>query len=236
MRKRLRLFIFIIIALGIVVSNNQFEQKLKVDDKNVVTTIQVPGPMNNNENTLEYDIVETSPHLTKYFKSISELNQYSDIIIEGVVKNTKYETYVHSIFTVSEIEINEVYKNDGNAAKGSTICVVEPGGIMDKEFIYKKYKEKFPDGYVDINQIQPAKETFDGVPALEKGDHVILFASKYTGGVKSENCYEPVGLYQGKFYIDGNTVEHKMPAPLKDKFENKVKTKEKLINLIKKIK
>jgi len=233
MGKKLAFFIFII-SLGIVVSKNQFDQNLKVDSKNIAATIQVSGAMDNDENNLEYDIVETRPHLSKYFKSISELNQDSDIIIEGVVKNTKNVIYVQQAFTISEIDINEVYKSESKVVRGSTICVVEPGGIMDKEFLYKKYKEKFPEKYIDINEIEPVKDTFDGIPALEKGDYIIIFASKYTGGVKSEDFYEPVGLYQGKFYINEDKVEHKMPIWLKNKFKDKVKTKEELINLIKK--
>lgn len=223
------------VSIGVITAsmiyNLQFDNKQQnaLNDVRVFSSISEPNKSNS-----DYEIVDSHISLSKIFHNINQLDKRSDIIIEGVVKNTKYETYVHSIFTVSEIEINEVYKNDGNAVKGSTICVVEPGGIMDKEFLYNKYKEKFPDEYIDINQIKPAKNITDGVPALEKGDHVILFASKYTGGVKSENCYEPVGLYQGKFYIDGNKVEHKMPNYLKDKFEDKVKTKEELINLIKK--
>lgn len=222
-------------AIGVITAsmiyNFQFDNKQQnaLNDVGVFSNITEPSKGNS-----DYEIIDSHASLTTIFHNVNQLDKRSDIIIEGVVKNTKYETYVHSIFTVSEIEINAVYKNDGNAVKGSPICVVEPGGIMDKEFLYNKYKEKFPDEYIDINQIKPAKNITDGVPALEKGDHVILFASKYTGGVKSENCYEPVGLYQGKFYIDGNKVEHKMPDYLKDRFEDKVKTKEELINLIKK--
>jgi len=45
-----------------------------------------------------------------------------------------------------------------------------------------------------------------------------------------------VGIYYGKFYIDDNKVEYKLPKYLQDKFEDKVKTKEELINLINTVK
>lgn len=236
MRRKLIFLTFFIVALFTFNSNNKLEQILKFDNKNSATTISVLNPVDNNDNSLEYDIVDTKPSLTKYFKSIEELKQYSDVIIEGVVKNTRSVIYTQTAFTISEIEITEFYESDNNIVKGSTICVVEPGGIMDKEFLYKKYKEKFPDKYIDINEIKPSKVVFDGIPPLDKGDHIIVFLSKYTGGVKAENCYEPVGIYYGKFHIDDSKVEHKLPKYLQDKFEDKVKTKEELINLINKTK
>jgi len=232
MGKKLGFFAFIMIALFMVNSNNKLEQILKLYNKNSATTISVLNTVDNHDNSLEYDIVDTKPHLIKYFKRIEELKQYSDIIVEGVVKNTMSVIYTQTPFTISEIEITEVYESDNNIIKGSTICVVEPGGIMDKEFLYKKYKEKFPDKYININKIKPVKHRFDGMPPLDKGDHILVFLNRYTGGVKVENCYEPVGIYYGKFYIDDNKVEHKLPKYLQDKFEDKVKTKEELINLI----
>lgn len=192
--------------------------------------------VDNNDNSLEYDIVDTKPHLIKYFNNIEELKQYSDMIIEGIVKSTRNVIYTQTPFTISQIEITEVYKSDSNIIKGSSICVVESGGIMDKEFLYKKYKEKSPDKDIDINKIKPVKHRFDGMPPLDKGEHIVVFLNKYTGGVKVENCYEPVGIYYGKFYIDDNKVEHKLPKYLQDKFEDKIKTKEELINLIKTVK
>ncbi|EQB89593.1 hypothetical protein J2Z44_004101 [Clostridium punense] len=236
MRRKLIFLTFFIVALFTINSNNKLEQILKLDNKNSATTISVINPVDNNDNSLEYDIVDTKPHLIKYFNNIEELKQYSDIVIEGIVKNTRNVIYTQTPFTISEIEITEVYESNNNIIKGSTICVVEPGGIMDKEFLYKKYKEKFPDKYIDINKIKPVKHRFDGMPPLDKGEHIIVFLNKYTGGVKVENCYEPVGIYYGKFYIDYNKVEHKLPKYLKDKFEDKVKTKEELINLINKTK
>jgi len=120
--------------------NNKLEQILKLDNKNLATTISVLNLVDNNDNSLEYDIVDTKPHLIKDFNNIEELKQYSDMIIEGIVKSTRNVIYTQTPFTISQIEITEVYKSDSNIIKGSSICVVESGGIMDKEFLYKKYK------------------------------------------------------------------------------------------------
>jgi len=160
----------------------------------------------------QYDINNKKSSVSKIYKNINELKMDSDIIIEGVVKDTKQTIYVQMLFTISQIEVYEVYK--GDVIKGATICLIEPGGIMDKESIYKKWKEKFPQKEIDINKIQPSEVYFDGIPPLQQGDKVLVFASKYPGKAVKEGCYEPVGLYQGKFIIEGENVKHQLPPDI----------------------
>jgi hypothetical protein len=65
---------------------------------------------------------------------------------------------------------------------------------------------------------------------MEQGDHVILFASE--GPANEENTYYVVGVYQGKYLVDGDKVERQIPKAEGSGFKDKIKNKEDLIDLI----
>lgn len=110
MRIKLIFLVFSIMTLFMIGFNNKLEQILKFDNKNLATTILVLNQVDNNDNSLENDIFVTKPHLIKYFNNIEALKKYSDMIIEGIVKNTRNVIYTQAPFTISEIEITRFMK------------------------------------------------------------------------------------------------------------------------------
>jgi len=65
---------------------------------------------------------------------------------------------------------------------------------------------------------------------MEQGDHIIIFANKSA----QDKCYYVTGVYQGKYLVYNDRVEHQVPSEEEARFENKVKTKKELIKLINK--
>lgn len=220
------LIITILIIIGVVKLQNK-SQTLNIRDK-INTDTQEVLVKGNNE---EYNIVKGSLSLEKVYKNVSELKEDSDIIIEGVVEGTKSRVYLDSPRTISEVKVLDIYVNDNNLlSKYQTIKIAEIGGILDKEYMLKNYKDKFHN--VDQGKVKSAKAIIDGIPPMEQGQKVIIFARQGKGKMIEENYYAIVGVYQGKFLINDDNIIHTVPKDIEKQFEDKIKKKSDLITLI----
>jgi len=171
--------------------------------------------------------------LAELYKNVKELKNASDIIIEGRVKKTENIIRDGLPFTVSEIEIYKIFKsNNETLKKGDIIHIIENGGIIDKETLIKSFKEKFPNKEIDEDKVKPVKETNDGIPQMTNGEHVIIFGAE-TYGIIEEPSYFVLGVYQGKFTVDGEKIKHQVPKDVETKFENKITIKNDLVDKIK---
>jgi len=187
------------------------------------------------DDSQQYDIIDSQNLLKKIYKNINQLKEDADLIIEGKVINTKSEMYQqHVPITLSQIEIDEVYKTDNsNVVKGTNVCVIDEGGVVSKEDMIEIYKDKFPNKPINPDEFKSSKFTNDGISPMEMGEHVIVFAKKFTGKTSKENCYIVLGAYQGKFKIENDNIEHPVPESIKNKFEDNIKTKKELVDKIK---
>lgn len=220
------LIITILIVIGVMKLQNK-SQTLNIRDK-INTDTQEVMVKGNNE---EYNIVKGSLSLEKVYKNVSELKEDSDIIIEGVVEGTKSIVYLDSPRTISEVKVLEIYVNDNNLlSKYQTIKIVEIGGILDKEYMLKNYKDKFHN--IDQGKVKPAKAIIDGISPMEQGQKVIIFARQGKGKMIEENYYAVVGIYQGKFLINDDNIINTVPKDIEKQFEDKIKKKSDLITLI----
>ena len=182
----------------------------------------------------DYTIIDAKLTLEKLYTTISDLENDSDIIIEGIVRKNNYSMYFGIPITISRVEVLDIYKNNEAAiSKGETVNILEGGGIMSKESVIKMFKDKFPDKPLDEEKIKPMKYTNDGIPTLEPEEHVLIFAQKYNGPATNLVCYSVLGAYQGKFKITNNEIIHLVPTDIQIQFKDKVKTKQELIDKLK---
>lgn len=191
-------------------------------------------PMENSSITNDgYEVLDTSITLAKYYRNVTELKTDADIIIEGMVKNTENVIHNGLPFTISEIEIADVFKSNNKfPKKAGTVKIIENGGIIDKNTLSKSFKEKFPNENVNENSIKPVKLIYDGIPQMTKGQQVIIFGAE-SYGITEATSYFVLGVYQGKFLIVGDGVVHTLSEKLKPEFEDTISTKQELIAKIK---
>lgn len=234
MKKRLLLIAFIMIILCSVLYKYQHNQEgLQANSNNVVALNQSKDPFKSKSDQ-EYNIIEEKLTLAKIYKNVNELKNNSDLIIEGKTKGTRTVIYQSVEVTISEVEVYEVYKTyDESITRGSIVCIGENGGVLSKEYLIKMYKEKFGAVPKDAEKVKPAKVVPNGIAPMEPGDHVIIFAIN-APGLTNGKCYFVIGAYQGKYNVYYDKVEHQVPKDLEEQFEDKVNSKNKLINLIKK--
>ncbi|KPV59667.1 hypothetical protein QJ48_09760 [Paenibacillus sp. A3] len=121
--------------------------------------------------------------LSESFKTVDELKQKADIIVEADVVKANSIKYNNVVFTLSDVVIKKTYK--GHLQNNEYIKILETGGVY--------------------NNIE---HTFEGQKTLKRQEKAILFLKKYVGPVTKDQAYTVLGVYQGKFNLDssGNIV------------------------------
>ena len=111
-------------------------------------------------------------------------------VVQVTVKSVQTTMDQEVVTSRSEVTVSRPFK--GQAAAGSVLTVIEPGGVIEADRSRIDYQ---PNG---------ASVTFPG-------DTLILFLS-----IADESAdpplYRPLGLYLGRFRIEGNLIAQLVPA------------------------
>jgi hypothetical protein len=227
------------LAAGIIITASAYHYISSIQDNefqdknNIQSAAAVDKTGSNPQQGNKYETIDTSPSLTKIYKSISELKDDSDIIIEGTVKDTTSVMQGPVPFTISQVHVDEVYmSNDPDIVRGGEAHIIETGGIINPDFQIKEFLEKFPGKPIDSGKVKPKEMTMDGISVLKPYNHAILFAKRYTGKATQEKAYVILGVYQGKFLVEDGKVIHDIPDKVKVKFKDEFKSKSDLIKLM----
>lgn len=133
---------------------------------------------NNTENL--YEVVDSSGELERIYSSVEELKNDAEFMVDIRVNSTQSLQYKEVVFTLSEVNVNQVYSGMLNT---KNITILETGGIYNNR-----------------------NHTFNGNEALKTGDEAVLFIKKYEGPV-AQDVYVILGVYQGKFSLkDGDEI------------------------------
>ena len=149
----------------------------------------------------------------KVYHSIDELAEASSVIVAGECVSAKAVYQMDNIYTLSEIRIIDVYKE--NLTAGDIIQVVEMGG-RDSYGEYSKHcftDEKdfetltYPDSYKVVCGA-------DGFWPMKEGEQVLLFLGDTTGFLKEVDgtLYDIIGDYDGKLYLQSDGT-YSRPSP-----------------------
>ncbi|SDY35891.1 hypothetical protein SAMN05444416_10429 [Thermoactinomyces sp. DSM 45892] len=158
----------------------------KADEKSPIKTIEPLGD------------VET------IFPDIPSLTKVADVIFEGEVINTKtiYHKDIDIPSTISEVKVIKV--NHGSIKAGDVLVFRERGGVTTQKYVKENSGRDFPLSKEEENE--PVEFKINGIAVMKKGEKVILF-----GGKNKDETYSVVGAYQGKFRIDGSTIQRPVP-------------------------
>jgi hypothetical protein len=115
----------IVFTAGIIIAASAYHFITSIQDKELqdnnkiqATAAAEQADLNPQQDN-KYEIIDTSPSLTKIYKSISELKDDSDIIIEGTVKDITSVMQGPVPFTISQVHVDEVYmSNDPDIVRG----------------------------------------------------------------------------------------------------------------------
>lgn len=130
--------------------------------------------------------VETS----RQYESLKEMTYDAAVIVQVTVKSVQTTMDQDVVTSRSEVTVSRSFK--GQAVAGSVLTVIEPGGVIEADGLRINY--------------QP-----NGASVMVPGDTLILFLS-----IADESAdpplYRPLGLYLGRFRIEGNLIAQLVPA------------------------
>ncbi|MBP2114659.1 hypothetical protein [Paenibacillus silagei] len=119
--------------------------------------------------------------LTESFDSADSLEKSAPVIAKVKVNTAKSFDYGNIVFTLSDAEIQKIYK--GNLTNNTAINILETGGTGEDGLNY----------------------SVEGNAVFSKGDEAIVYLEKYVGPV-AEDAYVIKGVYEGKFRLEGERI------------------------------
>lgn len=185
-------------------------------------TVSVAGDSQATQSVIEpiFDDNDTryiSNSSDKYsYETFDELNEIASYVVTGVCISSKPVFRKDLLFTLSEIEINDVYRGE-TIAKGDVILIIEMGGRTTygdyeknchiEEKVFETGKRMPPD--------QKIIAGMDGYFPLQENEQVLLFLADGTGFI--ENIKEPLfgiwGDYDGKLFLQPDGLAYSRPMP-----------------------
>lgn len=136
--------------------------------------------------------VEVGVSLNKMFSSVEAMKQEADLIVEGKALSGQKNFFFEQVpFTLTSFQIDQVYHGE-QVHPQNLISILETGGTQKN-----------------------MNFTVEGNKVMEPDQSYVLLLKKYEGPVTNQPSYVIVGVYQGKFALEGNRVsaaEHVKPA------------------------
>ena len=148
--------------------------------------------------------------------TFDELNEIASYVVTGVCISSKPVFRKDLLYTLSEIQINDVYRGE-NLAKGNVILVMEWGGRST----YGEYEKNchIEEKVFETGERMPPDQKLvtgmDGYFPLQENEQVLLFLGDATGFF--ENIKEPLfgiwGDYDGKLFLQPDGLAYSRPMP-----------------------
>ncbi|MDQ0417934.1 hypothetical protein J2Z48_002118 [Croceifilum oryzae] len=163
-------------------------------------------------NVTKKDVDEKSPGLTvesngdieTIYSDIQSLTKEADVIFEGEVLSTKTKYYKDITIPSTVSQVKVVKATSGNIRVGDVLTFEEIGGFTTQKYVKESSGRDFP--LSKSEEKQPVEFKVNGISAMKNGEKVILF-----GGKNKDETYSVIGVYQGKFRIEGDIIQRVVP-------------------------
>lgn len=148
--------------------------------------------------------------------TFDELNEIAEYVVTGVCVSSGPVFQNDTLYTISEVKLDSVYRGE-NLAAGDTIKIVEMGG-RTTHGDYVKYCHIEKKAFETIEPIPYDHKVVvgtDGFFPLKEGEQVLLFLTDATGFIKSIEgpVFSIYGTYDGKLFLQPGGVTYARPLP-----------------------
>lgn len=208
--------VIMVIGLSLLVSftgcSKMTTEQLSSDNTKIENKIVEPKNLQIAKDSKELTI-KTSLDVLKEYKTIDELVTDSNIIIKGVIQDSRITFNTSGIYTNTRIQV--IDNLCGVLKPSDVINITFRGGTIEgedaKKFNMNLIKEKF--GITD-NAVRSDKveEIVSGLDNLKTGDKLLLFIDY------RDNKYFVTGAYQGRFKLSSDNIQ--LPEEFKKKYTN----------------
>jgi hypothetical protein len=128
--------------------------------------------------------------IAHHYGTLDELIRDAGAILVVDVGSGETIEYIDTPFTLTEVKVARSIRGDLKA--GDVITIIETGGYV-----------KQADGTTFDYR-------FDGIPVLRFREKVLLFLKRFEGP-QTDDAYIPLGVFQGKFLIEGDRLQQQVP-------------------------
>lgn len=148
--------------------------------------------------------------------TFDKLNGVAEYVVTGVCVSSGPVFQNDTLYTISEVKLDSVYRG-GNLAAGDTILIVEMGGrTTHGEYVKNCHIEKKA-----FETVEPVPSDYkivmgtDGYFPLKEGEQVLLFLTDATGFLESIKgpVFSIWGTYDGKLFLQPDGVTYAFPLP-----------------------
>lgn len=182
------------------------------DARTSATPIQRPTEGNvassRSTNDQRMEVVDIHADYAWVYSEFEELFKHSDAVVMGKVSGIEYRVSPEfDAYTVTTVKVNKVFA--GDVEPGSTINVIEPGGVMSKADAIKSTGRDLPVRASDENA--SVRVTYDGAPGRSRGEQVVYFLnSRLADATLDRPHFVPVGPL-AEFVVTGGTAQRFVP-------------------------
>ncbi len=199
--------VLVAIASGYVYLNSKHNHstvaKNPQKDKVAVATSQSSKPLKTVINSADFDRIYTN---------LDQLVRDADVIVEGKVIGVSYFDFNTETNTKVLLKVTKSYTP--NAKEGDILTFADIGGITTEAAIIRSNNNKFNQPIGKAEENTKVQVLFDGVPLTKVGENVLYFAAAGTINMLPEKHYIPLGAFQWKFMINGDSIERYAPKDM----------------------
>lgn len=220
----------LLITAGLLIKNNADNDKKNISVKNNANYL-ISTKNNNNMKTVVSDA-----DFAKIYENLNSLVSAAQIIVEGEVLDVNYFDYNTITRTKYQLKVTKTYKS--NIKVGEILTFVEVGGITTEAAIINNSNNKMNQQIGEKEKSTKVQVLFHGAPLTKVNQKVLIFANQGTLNMLPEKYYVSIGSFQGKFNINGDSLERFSSSEMDSKYNsnskyNKVDLENRLNNLIK---
>ncbi len=182
-------------------------------DKVAVATSQSNKPLETTkQDSKPLETVINNADFDRMYTNLDQLVRDADVIVEGQVIETSYFDFNTETNTKVLLKVTKSYTP--NIKEGDILTFVDLGGITTEAAIIRSNNNKFNQPIGEAEENTKVQVLFDGVPLTKVGEHVLYFAAAGTINMLPEKHYIPLGAFQGKFTISGDSIERYAPKDM----------------------
>jgi len=181
----------------VAINDKQPESRGKVVDKDeLIKKLKSEGYIVEKSAEAASNTTAAPKYRARYYASLEELVDDSDVVIEGEVLAVRYFDKESVTYKESKVLVTKSFNDKAKTGEVLTFC--ESGYFLSEYSMKKKV-------YQTSEEEERAKNTkvfchYGGHPIMQPGDNVILFGKLLKNFLKDskENCYFPIGDGEGK--------------------------------------
>ncbi len=173
------------------------------------------------ESTRPLKTATSFPNFGVIYTNLDQLSDKASVIVQGQVTSINYFDYNTITYTKELIKVTKSYNS--NVKVGDVITFVEPGGITTQAALIRSNDNKFNQPITEVDENTKVQVLFGGDPLMKVNENILFFGVEDNLPMIPEKYYVSLGAFQGKFKINGDSIERYVPRGMESDLYSSLK-------------